>query len=258
MSSSPSLRNAPLILISPGTDRRGTEFADASMSLSNRYGLAVTTVGGVPWVLPCSADEGVIEEVVARCNGVLLSGGDDIQPELYLDAVPGALRRTVKTVDPVRDVHELLLIREVFRQRKPLFAICRGHQLLNVALGGTLLVDIARQRPDAIKHNCMDRKDQPVHKAALTPDSLLAKMTGKRVLAVNSTHHQAVDRVAVVLEVTAKGPDGVVESLELSESERGMLPYLLAVQFHPERLYERHPEFLELFRGLILACKRKC
>jgi putative glutamine amidotransferase len=252
------MRKSTLILISPGTERRGAEFADASMSLSNRYGSAVVAAGGVPLVLPCSGDEAVVSEAVRRCDGVLLSGGDDIQPEIYLDEVPAGLRRTVKVVDPVRDVHELVLIREVFRQRKPLLAICRGHQLLNIALGGTLLVDIGRQRPEAIKHDCMDRKDQPVHKAALTPGSLLAKMTGKRVLGVNSTHHQAVDRVADLLRVTASGPDGIVESLELAGSERGIVPFLLSVQFHPERLYERHPEFLELFRSLILACKKKC
>jgi putative glutamine amidotransferase len=252
-----AMRKAPLILISPGTERRGAEFADASMSLSNRYGLAVLAVGGIPWVLPCSGDEAVVVEAVRRSDGVLLSGGDDIQPEIYLDAVPARLRRTVKVVDPVRDVHELLLVREVFRQRKPLLAICRGQQLLNIALGGTLLVDIARQRPDALKHDCMDRKDQPVHKAALTPDSLLAKMTGARELAVNSTHHQAVDRVAAPLRVTASGPDGIVEGLELAGSENGMVPYLLAVQFHPERLYERHPEFLGVFRSLARACKMK-
>jgi putative glutamine amidotransferase len=251
------MRKAPLILISPGTERRGAEFADASMSLSNRYGSAVTMAGGIPWVLPCSGDEAVVVESVRRCDGVLLTGGDDIQPEIYLDEVPKALGQTVKVVDRARDVHELLLIREVFRQRRPLLAICRGHQLLNVALGGTLLVDIARQRPDAIRHNCMDRKDQPVHKAALTPDSWLAKMTGKQELAVNSTHHQAVDRVAAPLRVTATGPDGIVESLELAGSERAMVPYLLAVQFHPERLYERHPEFLEVFRSLICASKPK-
>jgi putative glutamine amidotransferase len=228
------------------------------MSLSNRYGLALATAGGLPLVLPCSGDESVVSEAVRWCDGVLLSGGDDIQPEIYLDEVPVGLRRTVKVVDPVRDVHELLLIREVFRQRKPLLAICRGHQLLNIALGGTLLVDIRRQRPEAIKHDCLDRKDQLVHKAALTPDSLLAKMTGKRVIGVNSTHHQAVDRVAELLRVTASSPDGIVESLELAESERGIVPFLLAVQFHPERLYEQHPEFIELFRGLILACKKKC
>jgi putative glutamine amidotransferase len=174
-----------------------------------------------------------------------------------MDDVPAPLRRTVKEVDPVRDVHELVMIREVFRQRKPLLAICRGQQLLNIALGGTLLVDIARQRPDAIKHDCPDRKDQPVHKAALTPDSLLAKMTGKRELAVNSTHHQAVDRVAAPLWVAATGPDGIVESLELAASERDMVPFLLAVQFHPERLYERYPEFFGVFGSLTRACKKK-
>jgi putative glutamine amidotransferase len=82
-------------------------------------------------------------------------------------------------------------------------------------------------------------------------------MTGRQELAVNSTHHQAVDRVAAPLRVTATGPDGIVESLELAGPERAMVPYLLAVQFHPERLYERHPEFLEVFRSLICASKPK-
>lgn len=251
------MRNAPIILLSPGTERQGAEFADASMSLSNRYGLAVVAAGGIPLVLPCSGEEEVIREAVRRCDGVLLSGGDDVQPEIYLETVPTLLRRTVKAVDARRDVHELLLIREVFLQRKPLLAICRGHQLLNVALGGTLLVDIARQRPEALEHCRLDRKDRVVHKAALTTDSLLSKMTGKRTLGVNSTHHQAIDRVALPLRVTATGPDGIVEALELTKTERGLLPYLVAVQFHPERLYERYPEFLEIFRSLILASSKK-
>ncbi len=252
-----TMRKAPLILISPGTERSGAEFADPSMTLSKRYGSAVVAAGGIPWVLPCSGDEAVVAEAVRRCDGVLLTGGDDIQPEIYWDKVPPRLRRTVKLVDQDRDVHELLLIRELFRQRKPLLAICRGQQLLNIALGGTLLVDIASQRPDAIKHNCMDRKDQPVHKAALTPDSMLAKMTGKRELAVNSTHHQAVDRLSPLLRVTATGPDGIVESIELARSEIGIVPYLLGVQFHPERLVDRHPEFVGVFRSLTRACKTK-
>jgi putative glutamine amidotransferase len=187
----------------------------------------------------------------------MLTGGDDVQPDLYAEDLSEELRATVKGVDPTRDFHELVVIREAFRQRKPLLAICRGQQLLNVALGGTLLVDIARQRPQARNHTCMERKDQPVHKAALTPDSLLAKMTGKRVLMVNSTHHQAVDRVATPLRVTATGPDGIVEGLELAHSESGIVPYLLAVQFHPERLYERHREFLGIFRSLVRACRTK-
>jgi putative glutamine amidotransferase len=156
-----------------------------------------------------------------------------------------------------RDLTELLVIQEVFRQRKPLLAICRGHQILNVALGGTLLLDIPKQRPHALDHNQPDRKDEAVHKVALTPGSLIHKMCGASSLGVNSSHHQAVDRVARPLRATAVSADGIVEAMELSREGVGWLPFLLAVQFHPERLRTRDPAFLELFRGLVGACRGK-
>jgi putative glutamine amidotransferase len=247
------MRRAPLILVSPGTERRGVEFADRSVSVSHRYAQAIVAAGGIPWVLPCLPDERLIAEAVRRCSGVLLTGGDDVQPRLYTRALPARLRRTVGPPEPLRDLQELILVQEVFRQRKPLLAICRGLQLLNVALGGTLWVDIPSQVPGALRHSRPDRKDRVVHKVALTPDSLLAKMTGTTALGVNSTHHQAVARVAGPLRVTARAPDGIVEALELAPAEAGALPYLLAVQFHPERLCERHPEFRAVFRSFTRA-----
>jgi putative glutamine amidotransferase len=144
----------------------------------------------------------------------------------------------------------------VFRQRKPLLAICRGHQLLNVALGGTLYVDIPSQVPGAKGHNRPDRKDHPVHKVALTPDSLLSKMLGQPMPGVNSTHHQAVARVAPPLRAVAVSPDGIVEGLELADAASGALPFLLSVQFHPERLWGRCPEFLKLFCAFTRAARR--
>src|SRR5262249_14873602 len=143
------------------------------LSLSDCYPRAIVAAGGMPWVLPCWPTEHLAVDAVRRCQGVMLTGGDDIQPKLYAKDLPQRLERTVSPADGVSDLWELLLIREVFRQRKPLLAICRGQQILNVAMGGTLIVDIRTQLPRALNHRCLDRKDKIVHKVALTPGSIL-------------------------------------------------------------------------------------
>jgi putative glutamine amidotransferase len=247
----------PLILITGSIEQRGVEFADTSISLSDRYPRAIAAAGGLPWVLPCLPDERFVAEAVRRSHGVMLTGGDDIQPRLYGARTSPRLRKTVSRPQPARDVFELLLLQEVFRRRKPLLAICRGHQLLNVALGGTLYVDLLQQRPEGLNHNRPDHKDQPVHKVALTPGSLMHKIAGQRTLAVNSTHHQAVARLAPMLRPTAVSLDGLVEALELVEAEAEALPFLLSVQFHPERMWERYLEFRELFGRFTRACKTR-
>ncbi len=247
------MTDAPLILITGSVERRGVEFADSSLSLSDRYPRAIAAAGGLPWVLPCLTAERSVAEAVRRCHGVMLTGGADIEPRLYDARLTSRLRQSIGPPQPARDVFELLVLREVFRQRKPLLAICRGHQLLNISLGGTLFVDLPQQHPVGLNHNRPDRKDQPVHKVALTPGSLMHKIAGRRTLAVNSTHHQAVARVAPMLRPTAVSPDGLVEGLELAEV--GAVPFLLGVQFHPERMWERHPEFRELFRRFTRACR---
>ncbi|MBI3851147.1 MAG: gamma-glutamyl-gamma-aminobutyrate hydrolase family protein [Verrucomicrobia bacterium] len=248
------MKSSPLILISPSTESKGAEFGDTSISLSETYLHAIMAADAVPVVLPCTTSRTVIAECVRRCDGVMLTGGDDLSPQLYTSRLTPALRKTTLPNDPERDLRELLLIDEVFRQRKPLLAICRGHQMLNVALGGTLVVDIRRQLPDAINHRRMDKRNEVVHEARLTDDSLLAKITGRRTLGVNSTHHQAVARVARPLRVTASSADGVVEGMELKPEAAGLLPFLMAVQFHPERLVTRHPEHQTIFSSFTLAC----
>lgn len=245
---------APLILVSPSTHQNGAEFDDYSICLSAAYTSAVMAAGGLPWILPCAPVEELISEAVRRSDGVLLSGGDDLSPKLYTARLPRRLRRTVGTVDPARDCLELLMIREVFRQRKPLLAICRGHQILNVAFGGTLLVDIACQHPGALNHARTDRKDALVHKVALAAGSLLADIFKQPVIKVNSSHHQAVGRLADLFAPVAVSPDGIIEGFELTRTNRHLLPYLLAVQFHPERLFMRHPEFIDLFGSFVQAC----
>ena len=125
-----------------------------------------------------------------------------------------------------RDLRELILIDEVFHQRKPLLAICRGHQLLNVALGGTLIVDIPTEVPGALNHGQMDKRSEVVHEVQLTGESLLSKITGKRRLGVNSTHHQAVGRVAELLQVTgrSRGWGGREYGIEAAGSQDASVP----------------------------------
>ncbi|MDW8309770.1 MAG: gamma-glutamyl-gamma-aminobutyrate hydrolase family protein [Verrucomicrobiales bacterium] len=248
----------PVILISPSIERQGEGFRDLSLCLAQPYQDAVTRAGAVPMILPATTSRQVIAEFVRQADGVLLTGGDDVNPALYRPDLPPRLERTVKVTpdDGARDLREMIVVAEVLRQRKPLLAICRGHQLLNVALGGTLIVDIPTELPRARNHSRPDRRYDIVHDAHLTPDSLLAKITRTQTLGVNSTHHQAVGRVAPPLRVTARSEDDVVEAMELKPEAARWLPFLLSVQFHPERLAERHPEHRAIFDAFARACAR--
>jgi putative glutamine amidotransferase len=262
------MKNAPLILITPSVEPKGREFADPSCSLSDCYTRSIVRAGGIPWIMSRETDPALVAESVRRADGVMLTGGEDINPALYRNSTPAKLSSKLGTLDPARDFVEVAVIDEVFRQRKPLLAICRGHQLLNVALGGTLLVDIPTQRPEAIDHNRCDLKDEPAHDVRLEPDSLLAAVWGPStsgskqrksrkspVFRVNSAHHQAVDKIAAPLRATGVCPDdGIVEVMELREP---LLPYLLSIQCHPERLVDRSPGFLELFRTFTLSCANR-
>ena len=245
---------APLILVTPSTEEKGAEFYDYSLSLSQTYLDAITMAGGLPVVLPCAPSPKLVGEYIRRCDGVMITGGDDIQPELYYPGVPVELRKTVGRNDPVRDLLETLVVKEAFAQQKPLLAICRGHQILNIALGGTLFVDIPSQVKTTINHSRLKHKDKVVHEVRLEPDSLIRGIFAKDIIQVNSSHHQAVDKVAKPLRVTGRAADGVIEALELRAEDGGLMPYLLGVQFHPERLVRGYPEYIEMFRSFTEAC----
>lgn len=253
------MASCPLILVSPSIEKRGVEFHDLSASLSVKYDFAVLQAGGIPLTVPTTTDRAVLAEAVRRVEGVLLTGGDDINSDLYDATLPARIRRTVSPSPDggARDLRELILIEETFRQRKPLLAICRGHQLLNIAFGGQLVADIRQQVKGALNHQQLDRAFELVHEAALTPGSLLAKIAGKRTLGVNSSHHQAVQVPAAPFVATAVSADGLVEAMELKpDAARGM-PFLLSVQFHPERLTLKHAAHRAIFRQFVAACVRK-
>ncbi len=247
------VRQPPLILVSPSIEKQGVEFHDQSASLSVRYNSAILEAGGIPVTIPTANDRATLAECVRRMDGVLLTGGDDINPALYEKNLSRKILKTVEqTPDSgARDLRELILIEEIFRQRKPVLAICRGHQMLNVAFGGKLLADIGQQLPSALNHRRMDQPLDLVHEAALTPGSLMFKICQTRVLGVNSTHHQAILEPAEAFTATARSRDGIVEAMELKSD---WLPFFLSVQFHPERLVQRHARYQKIFQEFVAAC----
>ena len=193
------------------------------------YSRAVEHAGGVPALVPPLAHAADAAHLMDAMDALLLTGGEDVDPARY-----GAPRHpTVTDVSAERDATELALVHAARERGKPLLAICRGIQLVNVAFGGTLVQDIATERPGALAHDHGEhRATARVHEVRVEPGSRLAQALGAGTLTVNSFHHQAADRVAEPFALVASAPDGIVEGLEW----RGDGWWALAVQWHPEEL----------------------
>ena len=249
------MKNAPTILISTSNEQKGAEFRDWSTSLSHYYTRAIVDAGGLPWLAPTIDNPRAIAEMVRRAHGILLTGGDDLQPDLYDPGLPRHIKAKATGVDPQRDLFEFLLIEQTLKQRKPLLAICRGPQVLNVALGGGLNTDIPTEAPGTLNHQRKPDAHKFLHTIELAPRSLIRKIFRRPTLRINTAHHQAVGALAPMLRATAKTKDGIIEALELTETEVKNAPFLLGVQFHPERLYEKHPEYQKVFKAFTGACR---
>ena len=244
----------PLILVTPSPQDAGVELADPSISVGNRYLEAVEEAGGLPLVLPLTTDRSRLAEYVSAAHGVMLTGGDDIDPRIHLPEVDAKLAALCECAGPVRDTMELTLLDVVFRNPRPVLAICRGHQLVNVALGGTLYVDLPTQRPGEVRHAQMDRRFEAVHEVEVVTGTASARFWKVPRFGVNSTHHQAIHRLADPLQATLLSTDGVIEGTELRPEHAGLLPWYSSVQFHPERLPDRSepPRF---FRAFVQAAR---
>lgn len=191
------------------------------------YVARVEEAGGLAVLLP-NAPPAEAPGYVERLDGLLLSGGVDVDPHEY-GAEPHA---ELGEVDPARDAFEVAAVRAARTAKKPIFAICRGMQLANVAFGGTLLQDIPSQVTGALRHEQSTTDlEQPSHRVELEPGSTLVRLAGATQVRVNSFHHQAVERMAPGFRPTARARDGVVEGMESVEG-----PFFQCVQWHPERL----------------------
>jgi len=198
------------------------------VTLNTAYVRALESAGLVPLAVPTMLAPDRAGAALAAVRGLVLTGGEDVAPDRY-GAAP---HPRLGDVDPARDAAELALIAEARRRALPILAICRGIQILNVALGGTLYQDLDSERPGAVPH----AGDHSQHAVRVEPGSLLERTLGTRSASVNSRHHQAIRDVAPGLRAVAWAEDGVIEAAELAAAAA---PWTLAVQWHPEDLTER-------------------
>jgi putative glutamine amidotransferase len=214
-----------------------------SWVMSQRYVLALTNAGAIPWLIPLIDDE-TLRGAYEAMDAVFLPGGADIDPASY-----GAEKHLLcDKTDRERDRVELALARWAMEEGKPVLGVCRGTQLINLAAGGTLFQDIADQMPGSIKHDYFPfagqhfTRDYLAHEVSVVPGTRLAGVFGAGSLRVNSMHHQGVRDVGDGLVVSAKAPDGLVEGLEGGNGR-----YVIGVQWHPEALTDSQAAARRLF-----------
>lgn len=214
------------------------------------YLKALLQAGAAPLIVPRRLSPEALSEVFQKLDGLLLPGGGDIAPA----RLGGESHPAVYGIDDERDELEFTLARWAAAQDKPILGICRGIQVFNAALGGSLYLDIASQRPASASVRHDSPSDLPgshlAHRVSVEPGSRLAALFGQAEGPVNSWHHQAVCDAAPGLRVTARAEDGLIEAVELPAH-----PFALAVQWHPEMLPDR-PETRRLFAGLVEAARR--
>jgi putative glutamine amidotransferase len=216
------------------------------------YVRVLASCGGVPWLVPLlQEDEATLREIYQRLDGIFLTGGVDVDPSSY-----GEARHPLcDHGDRARDWTEITLIRWAVAEGKPVFAICRGIQVLNVACGGSLYQDVPSQHPSSVKHNCFStagyRRDYLAHSVAMQSGSRLARVLGTESCQVNSMHHQGIKKLAPGLTATATAPDGLIEGVEAAGDR-----YVVGVQWHPEELADKDAATRNLFKDFVAVCAK--
>jgi putative glutamine amidotransferase len=223
--------------------------AIAPCSKTHDYEESVRRAGGEPTVLDYRTHP--VAEVLRQFDGVLLAGGGDVLPSIYGEAAHPAFN----AAEPGRDEYEIELVKRALAADVPLFAICRGIQVLNVALGGTLVQDIAAELASTLPHQVREPRFAIAHDVWMAAGSLLERLMRERItegdeVPVNSRHHQAIKQLGKGLVVSGTAPDGVIEAAE-DPNRR----FCLGVQWHPENFY-RTGEFSPLFEGFVKAATR--
>ena len=213
------------------------------------YCEAVAAAGGLPVLVPLQEEESVARALLSRLDGLLLAGGGDVAPAAY---GRGGARGPVR-VDARMDRVESRWLRWAIADDTPVLAICRGIQVLNAALGGTLVLDIATDRPGSLAHQ---RVDQPrgaaTRNVEVAAGTHLARIVGPGELAMNSLHHQAIDRLAPGLLATANAPDGIIEAAEVPDRA-----FVVAVQWHSEEMWRDASRHFALFQAFVAATRQR-
>lgn len=238
----------PIIAI-PAQQTLGKEEDGHASACRQVYIDTILQAGGTPIIIPLGLSPHEWQKIYQISDGIFLSGGSDIDPTLYNEQPHPKLGKLIEE----RDRIESWLVKQAFKDNKPLLGICRGIQIINVALGGSLFQDLPDQFKSKIPHssNGKNKWTELAHTIEIKADSKLAKILGTTHCAINSLHHQAVKELANQLTITANSPDGLIEAVEgLNKS------FFIGVQWHPEALWQKiNPQWLQLFTAFIEASK---
>jgi putative glutamine amidotransferase len=241
----------PVIGVTPdynAGDRKEWGGSEPTYFLRSRYIRAIEELGGIPLILPLVAEPAARRRLLDMVDGLLLTGsGPDLPPRLYGERQ----RYKFPLVSERRANFELEIVHQARTRDLPILGICGGMQAINVACGGSLYQDIPSQVDHALDHRQKTKAIHVAHPVSITPKTLLKKIVDTATMMVNSSHHQSVKTVAPSLTACAVAPDGIVEAIE-SPTHR----FLLAIQWHPEFLFERHAAHRRLFEALLRAAKR--
>ncbi len=216
--------------------------------VNSTYLHAVQQAGGVPVPLPPQLSAASLQRLGAELDGLLLTGGGDVDPALWGEAPHPKLY----DVAPSRDTLETSALHLALGRSLPVLAVCRGLQVLNVALGGTLYQDVATEPGTQLLHSQKEPRDQPTHKVKVASGSRLAETLGADEIEVNSMHHQAIHRLGRGLTAVAWAPDQLVEGAEWDDPAR----FVLGVQWHPEELVGHSEPARRLFSALVAAARK--
>ncbi len=210
------------------------------------YMKVLETCGALPIMLPLTSDEEELAQSLELCDGLLLTGGHDVDPLLYHEQP----KATCGVLCKERDCMESWLLGKALEKKLPVFGICRGIQFMNAYLGGTLYQDLPTEYDSAVEHHMTPPYDRAAHKVTILADTVLADILGEGELPVNSYHHQAVKEVAPGVTTMAISEDGLVEAISVNGQK-----FAVGVQWHPEFSYENNGQSLKLVQAFVDACR---
>lgn len=221
---------------------------ERTLSLKGAYAHAIEKFGGLPIVIPYTENEEALDGYIELCDGVLFSGGCDVEPKNFGEETKAACGK----IQLFRDSLELSFFKKAFEAKKPIMGICRGAQLINVALGGSLYQDIPSEISTDISHRQKESGEISAHEIRILSDTPLMELIGEEKIAVNSFHHQSIKALGEGLEVMAFAEDGIVEAVCFNGEN-----YVIGYQWHPEKLRDTDQYKKLLFNDFIKACKEK-
>lgn len=228
------------------TSEYGYDGRTKSDKVKTAYIEAITLAGGIPLILPIIKDNDIIERYFDLIDGILFTGGEDLSPLLY-DESP---MKEVLDISYDRDYSEMELFKGAYKRRIPILGICRGLQLINVALGGSLYQDIHTQLPHALGHMSTYDISAGYHRIKIVDDTVLYDILGVKEINVNSNHHQSVKDLGKGLRINCLSKEGIIEGIESIKNSN----FVLGVQFHPEAMMYRHEKFINIFEYFVLYC----